>query len=117
MVYPFDDVLYVIGNGFDFHHGVKRSYNSFCHWLRRHHIELFYRLERLCRVDFLWCEFERALGYVSREEFLLNGVAWLPSNWDPDRDSYAELFYAEDIARNEADSFWTDIQKSFVNGY
>ena len=52
MVYPFDDVLYVIGNGFDFHHGVKCSYNSFCHWLRRHHIELFYRLERLCRVEF-----------------------------------------------------------------
>ena len=65
----------------------------------------------------IFCGFERALGYVSREEFLLNGVAWLPSNWDPDRDSYAELFYAEDIARNEADSFWTDIQKSFVNGY
>lgn len=109
----FDNVLYVIGNGFDLHHGVMSSYKAFRYWLEKHHKKLFCRLEKACRVNFLWSEFERALGYVSREEFLLSGMAWLPHNWDPNRDSYSELFFAEDMARNSGDFFLRDIQECF----
>jgi len=30
----FDNVLYIIGNGFDLHHGVMSSYKSFAMWLQ-----------------------------------------------------------------------------------
>lgn len=36
-----DNVLYIIGNGFDLHHGVASSYASFCRWLKQHDFELF----------------------------------------------------------------------------
>ena len=36
-----DNVLYIIGNGFDLHHGVASSYASFCKWLEKHDFELF----------------------------------------------------------------------------
>ena len=108
-----DDVLYIIGNGFDRHHGVSSGYDSFRFWLRKHNLELFYLLQEFCNADFLWSEFERALGFMSREYFLSSGEILLPTDWDPDRDPYADLFLAEDFTRNSADMFWKDIQKSF----
>lgn len=108
-----DNVLYIIGNGFDLHHGVSSSYQAFHDWLRLRNRGLCWRLERCCRVDFLWSEFERALAYVCREEFLLAGELFLPTAWNPDKDSYAELLYAEDIARNEGCDFWNEIVRWF----
>lgn len=108
----FDNVLYVIGNGFDLHHGVMSSYASFSIWLKRKNIELYNKLSNVCKVDFLWKDFEQALAVVDRDYFLSIGEAWLPYGWTED-DSCAELFYAQDIVRGEAEELWKDIQKWF----
>ena len=36
-----DDVLYIIGNGFDLHHEVASSYSSFRLWLKKNDYALF----------------------------------------------------------------------------
>ena len=108
----FDNVLYIIGNGFDLHHGVPSSYRSFSLWLQRKNHGLYNKLNAVCNVDYLWKDFESALAYVDRDYFLSMGDAWLPYGWTED-DGYAELFYAEDVVRNEADELWNEIQKWF----
>ncbi len=108
----FDNVLYIIGNGFDLHHGVKSSYGDFAKWLLKKNRALYYKLSDVCRVDFLWRDFERALANVDRDYFIGMGELMLPEGWT-EEDGYAELFYAEDMVRGEAESLWEDIQKWF----
>lgn len=108
----FDDVLYIIGNGFDLHHKVKSSYKDFSEWLKRNNNDLYYTLSSVCMVDYLWKDFEKALGYVNRDYFIDMGDLMLPRSWTED-DGYAELFYAQDFVREEADALWKKILKWF----
>ena len=108
----FDDVLYIIGNGFDLHHKVRSSYQAFSEWLKKNNLELYYTLSSVCDVDYLWKDFERALAYVNRDYFINMGDIWLPRGWTED-DGYAELFYAQDYVREEAYIFWKNIVKWF----
>lgn len=108
----YDNVLYIIGNGFDRHHHVKSSYLDFADWLKKNNKDLYGTLSDVCKEDFLWKDFERALAYVNRDYFISMGDIMLPTNWTED-DGYAELFYAQDYVRGEADIFWDKIQKWF----
>ena len=85
----FDNVLYIIGNGFDLHHGVMSSYKSFAMWLQRKNRALYEKLNNVCRVESLWRDFEGALPYVDRAYFLEMGDVWLPEGWTED-DGYAD---------------------------
>lgn len=49
---------------------------------------------------------------MSSYGFLTLGDMWLPDMWTED-DSYAELYYAQDTVREEAENLWGDIQKWF----
>lgn len=108
----FDNVLYIIGNGFDLHHGVMSSYGAFESWLKGRNKKLYRKLNDVCRVDYLWRDFERALADVDRDYLLTLGDMWLPDGWTED-DGYAELFYAQDTVREEAENLWGNIQKWF----
>jgi len=108
----FDNVLYIIGNGFDLHHGLMTSYRSFSIWLQTKNRRLYDKLNELCMVDFLWKDFESALPYVDRDYFLGMGEILLPQGWTED-DGYAELFMAQDYVREEAEMLWKDIKRWF----
>lgn len=107
-----DNVLYIIGNGFDLHHGVRSSYWDFADWLKKNNKDLYGALSRVCQIEFLWKDFEKALAYVNRDFFIRMGELCLPRNWTED-DSVAELYYAEDIVRSGANDLWDDIVKWF----
>lgn len=60
-------ILYIIGNGFDVHHGIKSSYRTYMEWLKDNHKEDYQKI-----IDFYgdiaekpewWNEFETNLGY------------------------------------------------------
>ena len=58
--------LYVIGNGFDIHHGIPSSYKNFRTWLEDNDSDLLSRMDEvlgLC-TDEWWNEFETNLGEV-----------------------------------------------------
>lgn len=61
------ETLYVIGNGFDLHYGVKSSYHCYMEWLKENHKDDYQKI-----IDFYgnkakeyewWNEFETNLGY------------------------------------------------------
>lgn len=70
------ETLYVIGNGFDLHHGVKSSYHCYMEWLKENHKDDNQKL-----IDFYgnkaeeyewWNEFETNLGYFDIREKVEN---------------------------------------------
>ena len=109
----FDNCLYIIGNGFDLHHGIPSSYASYQEWLKRHDYSLYVTLEQTCTVDFLWSDFERALSYINRKYFLQYGSVALLENWNDDDYNYADLLMPGDATRELGEEFWHNIQNSF----
>lgn len=70
------ETLYVIGNGFDLHHGVNSSYRCYMEWLKENHKDDYQNL-----IDFYgnkadeyewWNEFENNLGYFDIREKVEN---------------------------------------------
>jgi len=109
-----DNVLYIIGNGFDCHHGVKSSYGFFKDWLKTNNPELFSLYDSVCDYNALWQDFETGMAYVSRDYLIDNGLILLPDGgWDPDKDQYADLFMATDNARESASNLIDNLKKEF----
>jgi hypothetical protein len=60
---PADQVLYIVGNGFDLHHGIASSYQEFGLYLKAVDHETYRELERYFGVDDeFWWEFESRLA-------------------------------------------------------
>lgn len=106
-----DNVLYIIGNGFDLHHKVNSSYGDFSRWLKIRNRDLYELLNTICEVDYLWSDFEGALPYISRD-FLMGAEAFLPTEVDDDT-SAADIFLAGDMAKGMGYDLWNDIVKGF----
>ena len=109
-----DNVLYIIGNGFDLHHGVASSYASFCRWLKQYDFELFNLYETVCSYDALWSDFETSMAYVDRDYFLAVGEAMLPdSKSGPDDWTMADIILGGDTARCMSENLLKIINKIF----
>lgn len=59
--------LYIIGNGFDLHHGIKSKYTDFENFVRINNIELFDILEEHFEVNELWADFEGTLAFLDTD--------------------------------------------------
>ena len=109
-----DNVLYIIGNGFDLHHGVSSSYSSFREWLRKNDFELFRLYETVCSYKALWSDFETSMAYVSRDYFLATGEMMLPDlSSDPDDWTMADMMLGGDMARSMAEGLVDNLKKDF----
>lgn len=110
----FDDVLYIVGNGFDRHHDVASGYNSFRDWLERHNRELFHVYSVVCDYDGLWCDFEKGMAYINRDFFFSAGAIALPDpKKDPEDYSMADYCLAGDFARGTVESFLGELRYAF----
>lgn len=59
--------LYIIGNGFDLHHGIQSSYWSYMNWVQTNYPELFKEIEHTfigASKDSWWADFENGLDDV-----------------------------------------------------
>lgn len=109
-----DNVLYIIGNGFDLHHDVESGYNSFRDWLKRYNPELFHIYSTVCRYDALWSDFENGMAYVDRDYFINFAELFLPDySKDPDDWQMADILMAGDWARDKAFELISDLKSSF----
>ena len=59
--------LYIIGNGFDLHHGLKSRYWDFKLYLENKDKDLLEKLEEYFSSDSLWSDFEGTLEYLNTE--------------------------------------------------
>ena len=63
--------LWIIGNGFDLAHGLRTKYNDFNEYLDEYNPDLKSVLEEGCYdPNFLWSQFEDALGYLDYDYLL-----------------------------------------------
>ena len=76
------DTLYVIGNGFDLHHGLKTSYYAFADFLRKNHQPLYHSLESYVAYPdsdkSLWSAFESNLAKLNIDDILSENSDRLP---------------------------------------
>jgi hypothetical protein len=86
--------LYIIGNGFDLHHGVPSSYWHFRNYVKTKNSDLFDALERYFNSDQLWSNFEATLADLDTDHIL------------DEAGNYYESYGAE----NWSDSFHHDYQ-------
>ncbi len=109
-----DNVLYIVGNGFDLHHDVASSYGCFRDWLKRNNPELFGVYSTICRYDALWSDFENGLAYVDRDYFINFAESFLPDyHKDPDDWQIADILLAGDWARDKAFELVSDLKAAF----
>lgn len=110
----FDDVLYIIGNGFDRHHDVASGYNSFRDWLARHNSDLYHIYSAVCDYDGLWSDFEKGMAYINRDFFINAGAIALPDpKKDPDDYTMADYCLAGDFARGTVERFLGELRYAF----
>lgn len=66
--------LYIIGNGFDLHHGLSTSYTNFEHHLKTHNIQLLDSLNKYYSFasvdDDLWSKFEKNLANLDKDSLI-----------------------------------------------
>lgn len=89
-----DNVLYVIGNGFDLMHGVQSSYYSFRDTLGKNSA-LLHVFENFITFEDIWADFEEALAYFDTNA-MSSGVIvdnWLDIFGAYDEDAGASEFY------------------------
>jgi hypothetical protein len=59
--------LYIIGNGFDIHHGISSRYSDFKDYVENNDQELFDTLEKYFNTDELWSDFEETLAFIDTD--------------------------------------------------
>jgi hypothetical protein len=108
------ETLYIIGNGFDLHHGIASKYSDFKIYLAEHDRDLLQALENLYDCEDIWGDFEKNLLTISRETFIKFISPFFPSNEVDDDDfTYAELFYSRDYAGELVDKLTENLRRRF----
>lgn len=107
--------LYIIGNGFDLHHGINTNYIDFRNYLDANFPDLFDSLESYYYMDedsLLWSEFENGLKEFNPTDLEDNFGEYLPdysSDDFRDRDRYDLQYYIQ----NELQPIQDELQEAF----
>jgi len=109
--------LYIIGNGFDLHHGINTDYKEFRNYLEINYPDLLDSLGLYYDIDedsLLWSEFENELKEFDPTELEENFGEYMPdysSDDFRDRDRYDLRFYIQ----NELQPIQNGLQEAFNN--
>ena len=110
--------LYIIGNGFDRHHGLPCRYIDFYNWLGEEgtgqvqRLEFRGKMEKYYSPSELWYQFEEALSHMDVDSCLSEFEYLLPN---PERDEYriSDYYRFSDEVMNEMTSIDFDIKYYF----
>lgn len=111
------ETLYVIGNGFDLHHGVKSSYHCYMEWLKENHKDDYQKI-----IDFYgnkaeeyewWNEFETNLGYFDIREKVENWAFLNQTNDKQLEDMKIDVMAGAWDAQTEIDGIMSILKDSF----
>jgi hypothetical protein len=83
---PLSDTLYIIGNGFDLHHGIQSSYRTFGQYLKALDHRTYEVVERHFDVNAeFWAEFEDGLAHFDSDTLIQDAtnslVSYGAENW------------------------------------
>lgn len=73
--------LYIIGNGFDIHHGFQTQYSHFKQYLQKNNNKIYSIVNQYIfhEDDELWSDFENRLSNINKEEILDDLTDYIPS--------------------------------------
>lgn len=118
--------LYIIGNGFDIHHGCQTKYSDFGEFLKSKNYQLYSAINDFIPVNSKWSNFESALGGLDIDYILEEAGEHLHSYANPDwSDSYHHSFQF-DLSEKvkllseklyEEFAIWIDIQNENIDKY
>lgn len=75
--------LYIIGNGFDLHHGIASSYRNFENHVKNNNAKLYSNLRLYFNYDYLWSNFEAALAEIDVRSIQIESKDFI-DNLNPD---------------------------------
>lgn len=94
--------LYIIGNGFDIHHGMPTAFVDFYHWMINHsYFDAITKIEEIYGItdDKWWSDFEKSLGEVEMYEYAIEQTRENYPDYGSDEfregDRYAASYQAE----------------------
>ena len=109
--------LYIIGNGFDIHHGIPSRYSNYREWLEYNEADLIERLRNYYDVDDKewWNQFEIELGHPDMSEYIdetaFENQPDFSSDEFRDRDYHAGQY----VAKDEIGILVSDIKCTFTD--
>ncbi len=105
--------LYIIGNGFDQHHGQKSGYLDFKKYLEDKDTDLLEKLEKLFTSDSLWGDFEETLAYLDTDQIVDECLNFLfPYSDDDWSDAYHHDYQYE--VQRRIDTMTVDLKNLFT---
>lgn len=110
-----DNVLYVLGNGFDLMHRVRSSYYNFRDTLGKNN-SLRYMLENHLTVEDVWSDLENAIAHFNVEVMTDENIVdmWLDINGAYDVDSgAAEYFMSVEAAATPISTIASELPRRF----
>lgn len=107
--------LYIIGNGFDIHHGLKTNYSDFCTYLKINNTAFYEYIDKY--IDFgdpnnLWEDFENDLSKLRIDEILSDNSIYLPNILDEEF-KMGEFNNFPDALRQEKDAIVKGLRMNF----
>lgn len=82
--------LYIIGNGFDLHHGISSSYGHFKNYVKQNNNQLFQALEKYFDPVQLWSDFEGTLADLDTDRIMEEASNFLV---DYGADNWSDAFH------------------------
>lgn len=106
--------LYIIGNGFDLHHGMKSSYAAFREYLVETNPQLLLNLYLFFDPSDIWGDFEGNLAYLSRERLMEHADVYLRGlDLESEDFKYADYYMLIDIVQHIIYSFLDNLHYHF----
>lgn len=108
--------LYLIGNGFDIHHGLPSKYSDFWGWLSSERPELESMMSEYydCSGEW-WKTFEESLGHPKLSEYIALTALCNQPNLASDNFHDSEWYNGQYQAEREVGSFVDELQDAFTD--
>lgn len=107
--------LYIIGNGFDRHHGMKTSYTQFRDWLEEKDMSILYTIDELfgyCDDDW-WQNFESSLATAVTSEIVQSEVQENYPDFGSDDFRDRDWYAAEYAVESRLSEAYGEIREAF----
>jgi hypothetical protein len=106
--------LYIIGNGFDIHHGISSKYSDFKDYVENNDRELFDTLEKYFNTDELWSDFEETLAFIDTDTITDDASDFLVSYGSDDWSDASHHDYQYEVQR-AIDIVTIQLKEHFTN--
>jgi hypothetical protein len=104
-----NETLYIVGNGFDLHHGLKTSFSDFGKYVKYNQSELSYYLETYFHYEDLWSDFENVLSTFDISEFFNDNEDLYP---DEENDRTGDIHVLEAVAEHAIETLIIGLRNS-----